>query len=161
MKLSKKGRYAVTAIMDLVLKAPYGPVTLNSISVSQEISMSYMEQLFAKLRKSGLVKGTRGPGGGYRLARPPEQITVAEILKAVDDSVESLNNDDRKVSDLSHMLWDELSKKVFKYLENITIQELLDQTALANTAAYASAASHQPRPGQSEYKRPAKETLAH
>lgn len=160
MKLSKKGRYAVTAIMDLVLKAPYGPVTLNSISVSQEISMSYMEQLFAKLRKSGLVKGTRGPGGGYRLARAPEQITIAEVLKAVDDSMESLNNEERKISDLSHMLWDELSKKVYKYLENITIQELLDQTALANAGAYAAATAHQPRPAQGEYKQP-KESLAH
>lgn len=135
MKLSKKGRYAVTAIMDLVLKAPFGPTTLNNISVSQEISMSYMEQLFARLRKSGLVQGTRGPGGGYRLARAPHEITIAQVLEAVDDDVQALDNNKKSVNDLSHLLWDELSRKVSHYLESITVQDLLDQSGYAEEAA--------------------------
>jgi len=135
MKLSKKGRYAVTAIMDLVLKAPFGPTTLNNISVSQEISMSYMEQLFARLRKSGLVQGTRGPGGGYRLARAPHEITIAQVLEAVDDDSRALENNKKSVNDLSHLLWDELSRKVSHYLESITVQDLLDQSGYAEEAA--------------------------
>ncbi len=135
MKLSKKGRYAVTAIMDLVLKAPFGPITLNNISVSQEISMSYMEQLFARLRKHGLVQGTRGPGGGYRLARDPQEITIAQVLEAVDDDIQALNNGKKNISDLSHLLWDELSRKVANYLDSITIQDLLDQSGYAEEVA--------------------------
>jgi len=130
MKLSKKGRYAVTAIMDLVLKAPYGPTTLNNISVSQEISMSYMEQLFARLRKHGLVQGTRGPGGGYRLARSPQEISIADILRAVDDDEDALKSHGRDVNDMSHTLWSELSRRVANYLDSITIQDLLEQSAI-------------------------------
>lgn len=144
MKLSKKGRYAVTAIMDLVLKAPYGPTTLNNISVSQEISMSYMEQLFARLRRCGLVKGTRGPGGGYRLARAPSEITIAEILEAVDDGSEGLTSPAKQVNDLSHMLWDELSDRVFEFLKGITIQDLLESSSLAETVTYAPAKGREP-----------------
>ena len=135
MKLSKKGRYAVTAIMDLVLKAPFGPTTLNNISVSKEISMSYMEQLFARLRKHGLVQGTRGPGGGYRLAREPNEITIAQVLEAVDDDAKALNSNSDEINDLSHLLWDELSRKVSHYLESITVQDLLDQSGYAEEAA--------------------------
>ncbi len=137
MKLSKKGRYAVTAIMDLVLKAPFGPTTLNNISVSKEISMSYMEQLFARLRKHELVHGTRGPGGGYRLARPPQEITIAQVLEAVDDDANALNNSNKNVNDLSHLLWDELSRKVSHYLGSITIQDLLDQSGYADEVVRA------------------------
>ena len=135
MKLSKKGRYAVTAIMDLVLKSPFGPTTLNNISVSQEISMSYMEQLFARLRKHGLVQGTRGPGGGYRLARSPEEITIAQVLEAVDDDVEALNSHKKDINDLSHLMWDELSRKVANYMGSITVQDLLDQSGYAEEMA--------------------------
>ena len=135
MKLSKKGRYAVTAIMDLVLKSPFGPTTLNNISVSQEISMSYMEQLFARLRKHGLVQGTRGPGGGYRLARNPDEITIAQVLEAVDDDAQALNGHKKDINDLSHLMWDELSSKVANYLGSITVQDLLDQSGYAEEMA--------------------------
>ncbi len=147
MKLSKKGRYAVTAIMDLVLKAPFGPTTLNNISVSQEISMSYMEQLFARLRKHDLVQGTRGPGGGYRLARPANEITIAQVLEAVDDDANALNNGNKSVTDLSHLLWDELSRKVALYLDSITIQDLLDQSGYAEEAARANQSTEKPLAG--------------
>ena len=85
MRLSTKGRYAVTAMMDIALHQKVGPVTLADISQCQGISLSYLEQLFAKLRKGGLVKGVRGPGGGYRLARPADQISVADIIQSVDE----------------------------------------------------------------------------
>jgi len=85
MRLSTKGRYAVTAMMHLAIHDRYGPVTLAEISQCQGISLSYLEQLFAKLRKQSLVEGVRGPGGGYRLARFPDQITVADIISAVDE----------------------------------------------------------------------------
>lgn len=138
MKLSKKGRYAVTAMMDLAFQSAKGPVTLTSISVGQEISMSYMEQLFARLRKAGLVKGTRGPGGGYRLSRAPGQITIAEILKAVDDSVEAINtgmNAFEEHNDLSHALWNQLSTRIFAFLDNITLADLLEGTEIGGALA--------------------------
>lgn len=140
MKLSKKGRYAVTAMMDLAFQSAKGPVTLTSISVGQEISMSYMEQLFARLRKAGLVKGTRGPGGGYRLSRAPGQITIAEILKAVDDSIEAINSHKGEVAnldDLSHALWNQLSSRIFTFLDNITLADLLEGTEIGDAIAAA------------------------
>lgn len=140
MKLSKKGRYAVTAMMDLAFQSAKGPVTLTSISVGQEISMSYMEQLFARLRKAGLVKGTRGPGGGYRLSRAPGQITIAEILKAVDDSVEAINSSKTEamdLDDLSHVLWNQLSARIFSFLDNITLADLLEGTEIGDAIASA------------------------
>ena len=97
--------------------------------------MSYMEQLFARLRKSGLVQGTRGPGGGYRLARAPHEITIAQVLEAVDDDAQALENNKKSVNDLSHLLWDELSRKVSHYLESITVQDLLDQSGYAEEVA--------------------------
>lgn len=140
MKLSKKGRYAVTAMMDLAFQSAKGPVTLTSISVGQEISMSYMEQLFARLRKAGLVKGTRGPGGGYRLSRAPGQITIAEILKAVDDSIEAINSSKSEavdLNDLSHVLWNQLSSRIFSFLDNITLADLLEGTEIGDAIAAA------------------------
>ena len=88
MKLSTKGRYAVTAMMDLALHDNDGPVTLSDISSCQGISLSYLEQLFSLLRQSGLVQGVRGPGGGYRLSKPPTQINIAEIIDAVDEKID-------------------------------------------------------------------------
>ena len=88
MRLSTKGRYAVTAMMDIALHEEMGPVTLADISQCQGISLSYLEQLFARLRKGGLVEGVRGPGGGYRLARPANQISVADIIQSVDEKLE-------------------------------------------------------------------------
>ena len=91
MKLTSKGRYAVTAMLDLALHAQQGPVTLAGISERQGISLSYLEQLFTRLRKQGLVASTRGPGGGYRLARPASEIRVVDILSAVDETVNAMH----------------------------------------------------------------------
>ncbi|APZ42682.1 Rrf2 family transcriptional regulator [Acidihalobacter ferrooxydans] len=122
MKLSTKGRYAVTAMMDIAIHDASGPVTLADISMCQGISLSYLEQLFAKLRKSGLVEGVRGPGGGYRLSRPAEEISIAAIIGAVDESSNAARcqDEDRCVT---HQLWDELSDRLHGFLEGITLDE--------------------------------------
>ncbi len=129
MKLSTKGRYAVTAMMDLALHETRGPVTLADISRCQGISLSYLEQLFAGLRRSGLVSGVRGPGGGYRLARPAREITVADVIVAVDENVdatrcrgrENCQNGERC---LTHDLWSELSARIYSFLDGITLADL-------------------------------------
>lgn len=132
MKLSTKARHAITAMMDLAINDKYKPVTLADISQCQGISLSYLEQLFAKLRKSDLVVGVRGPGGGYRLARSPHDISIAQVISAIDDSVEpqqqhselSMQYDDRC---LTHHIWDELSAKIYKYLDGVSLGEFTDR----------------------------------
>ena len=114
MKLSTKGRYAVTAMMDLAIHDHEGPVTLADISNCQGISLSYLEQLFSKLRKSGLVEGVRGPGGGYRLGKPASHISIAQIIVAVDENIDATRcrgNEDCHGGDkcLTHELWADLS----------------------------------------------------
>jgi len=146
MKLSSKGRYAVTAMMDIALHDRYGPVTLADISYSQSISLSYLEQLFAKLRKNGLVEGLRGPGGGYRLGRPGSEITIADIIVAVDEKVDMTNCENKGDCQdgercLTHDLWSDLSDQIFVFLSGITlaqfvekpsVQELVKQQELSN-----------------------------
>lgn len=129
MKLSTKGRYAVTAMMDLAISSGDGPVALAEISERQGISLSYLEQLFSRLRRGGLVTGTRGPGGGYRLASPAESITIANIIVAVDENVdagrwrgqERCQDGDRC---LTHDLWSELSHQIHGYLDGITLASI-------------------------------------
>ncbi len=130
MRLSTKGRYAVTAMMDLALHEDVGPVTLADISRCQGISLSYLEQLFAKLRRQGLVEGVRGPGGGYRLARPADAISIADIILAVDERVDSTLCDGREDCQqgercLTHELWNNLSKRIFDYLDGLTLAAFL------------------------------------
>ena len=127
MKLSTKARHAITAMMDLAINDNYKPVTLADISQCQGISLSYLEQLFAKLRKSGLVVGVRGPGGGYRLSRSPSEISVAQVISAIDENVKpqeqnelSIQFDDRCIT---HQIWDELSTKIYNYLDNVSLGE--------------------------------------
>ncbi|OOG28622.1 Fe-S cluster assembly transcriptional regulator IscR [Thioalkalivibrio denitrificans] len=132
MKLSTKGRYAVTAMMDLAIHDRIGPVTLADISQCQGISLSYLEQLFAKLRKQGLVEGVRGPGGGYRLARPADQITVANIITAVDESMDVTRcrgNENCQEGErcLTHELWDDLSNRLYEFLDGITLAQFADR----------------------------------
>ena len=129
MRLSTKGRYGVTAMMDLAIHDNAGPVTLADISQCQGISLSYLEQLFAKLRKSGLVEGVRGPGGGYRLSRKADQINIADIISAVDEKVDITNcNKEGNCQDgercLTHELWIELSNRLYEFLEGITSDNL-------------------------------------
>ena len=129
MKLSTKARHAITAMMDLAINDNYKPVTLADISQCQGISLSYLEQLFAKLRKSNLVVGVRGPGGGYRLSRSPNEISVAQVISAIDENVQpqeerselsTMQFDDRCIT---HQIWDELSAKIYNYLDNVSLGE--------------------------------------
>ncbi len=130
MKLSTKGRHAVTAMVELALNHNKGPVTLADISDQQAISISYLEQLFAKLRQQGLVMGMRGPGGGYRLARPTHEISIANILSAVDDAskrqvVEPAG--DRTADSLQ--VWAHLSNRIYDYLDSIALADAVEQMA--------------------------------
>jgi Rrf2 family iron-sulfur cluster assembly transcriptional regulator len=127
MKLTTKGRHAITAMMELALKQPKRPVTLADISTQQSISISYLEQLFAKLRQNGLVTGTRGPGGGYCLARSAGEISIAQILNAVDDLVKLQETPlpEREIPD-SLLLWRRLSNQVYDHLDGITLAEAVD-----------------------------------
>jgi Rrf2 family transcriptional regulator, iron-sulfur cluster assembly transcription factor len=156
MKLSTKGRYAVTAMMDLAIHDKSGPVTLADISVCQGISLSYLEQLFAKLRKSGLVEGVRGPGGGYRLARPADQITVASIVAAVDETVgqghQECEDDDERC--MTHQLWDELSDRLYAFLDGITLDQFTNRPDVREVADRGDNQHHRPTEGNG-YRRTA------
>lgn len=132
MKLTSKGRYAVTAMLDVAIHAATGPVSLSDISERQGISLSYLEQLFSRLRKHGLVNSIRGPGGGYRLGRCSAQIAVADVISAVDESVNATKcggkGDCQSGSQcLTHNLWEGLSNRIEEFLQGITLSELVEQ----------------------------------
>ncbi|MDW3094915.1 MAG: Rrf2 family transcriptional regulator [Gammaproteobacteria bacterium] len=132
MKLSTKARHAITAMMDLALNDKVRPVTLAEISQSQGISLSYLEQLFAKLRKSGLVIGVRGPGGGYKLSRVPSEISVAQIISSIDEYRPNTNQQVSAEPNLekkyvTHVLWEELSEKIYDFLNGITLAEFANR----------------------------------
>lgn len=135
MKLSTKGRYAVTAMMHLAIHDRQAPVTLAEISLCQGISLSYLEQLFAKLRRRGLVEGVRGPGGGYRLARMPDRVTIADIISAVDERVDATRccgqeNCQGGQRCLTHQLWTDLSRQIYTFLEGITLAQFIERPAI-------------------------------
>ena len=139
MRLTTKGRYAVTAMLDLALNQGKRAVTLQDIALKQEISLSYLEQLFAKLRGDGLVEGTRGPGGGYRLAQSAEAISVAAIISAVDEKSDMTRcggeancQDGEKC--LTHELWTELSQEIYKFLDGITLSNLVSRPEVREVA---------------------------
>ena len=131
MRLTTKGRYAVTAMLDLAIHHGKGPTALADIAQRQGISLSYLEQLFAKLRRNALVTSVRGPGGGYNLARDARSIHVAEVIAAVDENVNTTrcggagNCQDGQPC-LAHALWFDLSNRIQGYLEAVTLQELVD-----------------------------------
>jgi len=132
VRLTTKGRYAVTAMLDLAFHSRTKPVTLTEIATRQTISLSYLEQLFSRLRRADMVVGVRGPGGGYRLSRGPEEISIAEIILAVDEQVDLTNCESRANCQndqpcLTHDLWMGLSHTVRSYLDGITVAQLLDQ----------------------------------
>lgn len=131
MRLTTKGRFAVTAMVDLALRHGGGPVTLAEISSRQKISLSYLEQLFGKLRRHQLVDSVRGPGGGYRLAKDMASISVAEIILAVDEPIDATQcggkencKDEQKC--LTHDLWATLNERIFDYLESVSLRQLVD-----------------------------------
>lgn len=132
MKLTTKGRYAVTAMLDLALHGHSGPVSLAEISVRQEISLSYLEQLFSKLRRSGLVISTRGPGGGYSVARQLHEVAVSEIIVAVNETVDATQcggkeNCHSQGRCLTHDLWDGLSAQIEEFLGSVSLQDMIDR----------------------------------
>lgn len=140
MKLTTKGRYAVTAMLDLAIHAHSKPVPLADISQRQGVSLSYLEQLFSRLRKGALVESARGPGGGYRLARAADQIAVVEVLKAIDENIE-MTNCDRKANCqdgepcLTHELWMDLSKRIYEFLEGISLGQLIERQHVREVSA--------------------------
>ena len=132
MRLSTKGRYAVTAMLDLAIHHGEGAVTLADISEAQGISLSYLEQLFARLRKNGLVEGIRGPGGGYHLARPPDQISVAHVIDAIGEGVDVTlcgGKTDCQEGErcLTHELWQQLGGRIHEFLEGVTLASFLER----------------------------------
>ena len=132
MKLTSKGRYAVTAILDIAIHADNGPVSLSDISERQHISLSYLEQLFAKLRRNNLVKSVRGPGGGYKLGHMPENISIGMIIAAVNENIDTTKclgkgNCQNGQECLTHTLWDKLSQRIADFLNEITLAELVSQ----------------------------------
>jgi len=131
MRLSTKGRFAVTAMIDVALREKQGPVPLSDISVRQQISLSYLEQMFSKLRQQGLVRSTRGPGGGYTLGHRTDAITVADIICAVEDAVPEVKPAEAAdTKDMAQDLWDSMNAKVFEFMQSVTLRSLvLEQLA--------------------------------
>jgi Rrf2 family iron-sulfur cluster assembly transcriptional regulator len=134
MRLTTKGRFAVTAMVDLAIRQGRGPVTLAAISDRQHISLSYLEQLFGKLRRASLVSSVRGPGGGYNLAQPAQGITVADIVTAVDEPLDATQcagkencHDDKRC--MTHDLWATLNEKMHDYLSSVTLADLVAHQA--------------------------------
>lgn len=139
MRLTTKGRFAVTAMIDVAMHGGNGPVTLAAVSGRQRISLSYLEQLFGKLRRSGLVDSVRGPGGGYNLARPQAQVSVADIILAVDEPIDATQCggkenclDDRRC--MTHDLWMGLNEHIFSFLSGVSLADLVRQQQPADVA---------------------------
>ena len=128
MRLTTKGRFAVTAMIDLALNSGDSPVTLAAISERQKISLSYLEQLFGKLRRYGLVESVRGPGGGYCLARPDADITIADVVRAVDEMLDAtqcggLQNCRQAQRCMTHELWSTLNDRIYEFLSSVTLAD--------------------------------------
>ncbi|MCB1939206.1 MAG: Fe-S cluster assembly transcriptional regulator IscR [Rhodocyclaceae bacterium] len=154
MRLTTKGRFAVTAMIDLALRQEGGPVTLAGIAERQSISLSYLEQLFGKLRRHELVSSVRGPGGGYCLAREMAEITVADIIVAVDEPLDATQcggkqncHDEHRC--MTHDLWTNLNRRMFDYLDSVTLGGLVSQQH-ARTAKIAVVKDERARPSSGE-----------
>jgi Rrf2 family iron-sulfur cluster assembly transcriptional regulator len=139
MRLTTKGRFAVTAMIDVAMHGGKGPVTLAAVSERQRISLSYLEQLFGKLRRSGLVESVRGPGGGYNLAKAGEDVSVADIILAVDEPIDATQcggrencRDDRRC--MTHDLWAGLNDHIFTFLSGVSLAQLVRQQTPADHA---------------------------
>ncbi|HVI51547.1 MAG TPA: Rrf2 family transcriptional regulator [Candidatus Sulfotelmatobacter sp.] len=144
MKLSTKGRYAVMAMVDLASHSNGNPVALADIADRQEISLSYLEQLFGRLRKGGLVKSVRGPGGGYLLARPTAQMRVSDIILAVDEPIQTTRCapgspagcHNHKGRCLTHDLWEELGNQIYLYLSSVSLADVVDRKLLGTSGMF-------------------------
>ncbi len=146
MRLSTKGRYAVMAMVDLARNSNGSPVALSDIADRQEISLSYLEQLFAKLRRGGLVKSVRGPGGGYLLARPIDGTRVSDIIMAVDEPIRATRCNvgsaagchTDKSRCLTHDLWEELGNQIHLYLSSVTLEDVVTRRVLGTSRVFAT-----------------------
>lgn len=139
MRLTTKGRYAVTAMLDLAMHHGNGPITLADIAGRQGISLSYLEQLFSRLRKQQLVSSVRGPGGGYTLGREADDIYVAQVIAAVDENVDTTkcggaHNCQDNQQCLTHDLWHDLSDRIYEYLNKISLQDLMNRRGVREVA---------------------------
>lgn len=153
MRMSTKGRFAVNALIDLALREPAGPVALASISQRQQVSLSYLEQLFSRLRRDGIVDSTRGPGGGYKLARPASEVAVAEIIASVDeelqftrcggDAVEGCVKGERCNA---HDLWSSLGRQMMYFLSSVTLEDVVEKRNLALAATIKQTKDRHVRP---------------
>jgi len=140
MKLTTKGRYAVTAMLDLALHDVKGPINLADIARRQDISLAYLEQLFSKLRKNMLIESARGPGGGYRLKRPAAEISVRDVIDAVDEPVDATRcggqeNCQGELRCLTHDLWEDLNHQISEFLRSVTLGELIQRKNIRQISA--------------------------
>lgn len=150
MRLTTKGRFAVTAMLDLALYEVDKPVTLAGISERQGISLSYLEQLFSRLRRNGLVKSVRGPGGGYRIAKPHTEISVSDIITAVDELIDATQcggeencHDERRC--MTHDLWASLNSKILEYLSGVSLADLVASQREGKKILFAGRRDGQPQ----------------
>jgi len=158
MRLTTKGRFAVTAMIDVAMHGTKGPVTLAGVSERQKISLSYLEQLFGRLRRHGLVESVRGPGGGYRLARSPQGISIADVIIAVDEPIdatqcggrESCQEDGERC--MTHELWTSLNAHIFAFLRGVTLAQLVLQQKKGDVAVLQD---HRAQPGGARAVEPA------
>ena len=154
MRLTTKGRFAVTAMIDVAMYSDGGPVTLAAVSERQKISLSYLEQLFGKLRRHGLVESVRGPGGGYNLAHPAASLSVADIILAVDEPIDATQcggkencKDDKRC--MTHELWASLNTHIFNFLRSVTLEQLVraqDKTAVNVLQDHRAPPAKKPEP---------------
>lgn len=165
MRLTTKGRFAVTAMIDLALRGEGGPVALASVSERQKISLSYLEQLFGKLRRYRLVDSVRGPGGGYCIARPLNLVTVADIIRAVDEQLDATQcggrencHDEHRC--MTHDLWSTLNAKMYDYLSSVTLAELVDRQKLKLAGLAPSVLEDKRRPSPSARAKAGREKTA-
>jgi Rrf2 family transcriptional regulator, iron-sulfur cluster assembly transcription factor len=145
MRMSTKGRLAVNALIDLALRESAGPVALASISERQQVSLSYLEQLFSRLRRQGMVESTRGPGGGYTLGRPATQISVADVVAAVDDPMDA-HPDEVRADGMSRRLWRHLDSVMLDHMATISLQSLVDEQLSAGVQIEQRPTRRQPPP---------------
>jgi Rrf2 family iron-sulfur cluster assembly transcriptional regulator len=164
MRLTTKGRFAVTAMLDLALRKANGPVTLAGISERQSISLSYLEQLFGKLRRAELVESVRGPGGGYTLARSTDDISVANIIAAVDEPVDATQCGGREncrdqTPCMTHELWSNLNTTIFDYLSQVSLASLVEKQREKDAEASVLHDHRESAPGRAQHAVPASGTL--
>ncbi len=155
MKLTTKGRYAVTAILDLAIHAESGPITLADVASRQHISLSYLEQLFARLRRESLVSSVRGPGGGYMLGRDAREISVAEVIAAVDENIDTTScrgshDCHENQPCLTHDLWEDLSSRIYQHLSGISLHDLVKKCCVQKASASHGLSAETPQQDSAE-----------